>query len=157
MRRMALCLFAVAAVGAGTQCGGDNGPGLTPDEFAKQANAICNDRDTRNAREGQDILTKPNTSANELTQFYVKRALPNAREKLKDLGKLHPPTKDKAKVKKMMAARKKALDTAEDGLKKQASVFREGGGSDRYKELSDEFNQLVWELKLTDCAEPTRP
>jgi hypothetical protein len=153
MRRIALCLLALAAFGIGADCGGDSGPPLSAEEFAKQANAICKDRDTKVAQEGKDILTKPNTPADEVTNFYVKRAIPNAREKLKEVGELRPPTKDKAKVKKMLSAGKKALDAAEEGLKKQGSAFQQGGSA-LYKELNSEFNKLGRELKLTDCAEP---
>jgi hypothetical protein len=154
MRRIALCLFAIAGFGAGAACGGDSSPPLTSEEFVKQANAICKDRNTKVAEKGKDILAKPNPSAEELTEFFLKQAIPNAREKLKDLGELHPPTKNKAKVKKMLAAGKKALDAAEDGFKQGTSTtLRENAGSDLYKEMNEEFNKLARELKLTDCAE----
>ncbi|MEW6473650.1 MAG: hypothetical protein AB1679_15470 [Actinomycetota bacterium] len=154
MRRIALCLFAVAGLGAGAACGGDDTPPLSSEEFVKQANAICKDRDARVAQEGKDILAKPNPSADELTEFFVKKAIPNAREKLEELGDLRPPTKDKAKVEKMLSAGEKALDAAEKGFKEGTSTtVRQDDGSELYQQLNKEFNELARELQLTDCAE----
>jgi hypothetical protein len=149
MRRFALCLFALAALGAGTGCGGDDkGPPLSSDEFVKQANAICKEGDTKLAEEGKELLKDPNTSADQLTKFYLDHAVPNARNKLKRIGELNPPAKDKDKVKKMLDAGKKATDTVEEGLEEQGTAFRQAQGPDLFKE----FDEKAKELKLTDCA-----
>ena len=151
MRRIALCLFALAAVGAGANCGDDAGPPLTAEEFAAQANAICKAGDAKLAQEGQEILKNPDTPADDVTKFYLKHAVPNARYKLKEIGKLNPPVKDKDKVKKMLTAGKRATDAVEDGLEKQGTAFRQGqAGSDLFKE----FDDLARELNLNDCATP---
>jgi hypothetical protein len=156
MRRIALCLFAVALGGAGAGCGGDSGPPLSSDEFVKQANAICKDRDTKIADKAKEVLKNPNPSSDELGKFFSDEAIPNAREKISELGKLHPPSKDKDKFKKMLSAGKKALDEAEKGFKKQGSTttLRQADGSDLYKELNKQFNDLAHDLKLSDCGEP---
>ena len=151
MRRIALCLFALAAVGAGVSCGDDGGPPLSSDEFVKQSNAICKDGDAKLAEKGKELLTNPNSPADAVTEFYLKNAVPNARTKLKEIGELNPPSKDKAKVKKMLEAGKKATDTVEKGLKDQGTAFRQASGSDLFKE----FDKLARELKLTDCATPS--
>ena len=152
MRRFALCLFALAALGVGTGCGGDDkGPPLSSDEFVKQANAICKEGDTKLAEEGKELLKDPNTSADQLTKFYLDHAVPNARYKLKEIGTLNPPVEDRDKVKKMLAAGDKATDTVEEGLKKQGTAFRQGeAGSELFKE----FDELARELNLKDCATP---
>src|SRR5258705_2709352 len=121
MRRTALCLLVPAPLGAGVDCGGDSGPPLTADEFAKQANAICRGGDAKLAEVGKNLLKDANTSPDQLAKFFLKNAVPNARNKLKQIGKLHPPTEDKAKVKKMLASGKKATDTVANGLKKQGA------------------------------------
>ena len=151
MRRIALCLLALAAAGAGAACGDDGGPPLTADEFAAQANAICKAGDTKLAEAGKEILKDPNTPADDITEFYLEHAVPNARYKLKEIGKLNPPVKDREKVKKMLAAGDKATDTVEEGLKKQGTAFRQGeAGSELFKE----FDDLARELNLKDCATP---
>jgi len=157
MRRIAFCLFAVTLCGAGAACGGDSGPALSSDEFVKQANAICKDRDTKIADKAKEVLKNPNPSTEELGKFFVNEAIPNAREKVKELGKLHPPEKDKDKFKKLLSAANKALDEAEKGFKKQESTTtlrQEDSGSDVYKELNKQFNDLAHDLKLSDCGEP---
>ena len=150
MRRIALCLFALAALGAGASCGDDGGPPLSSEEFVTQSNAICKDGDVKLAEKGKELLTNPNTPADEVTKFYLKNAVPNARTKLKEIGELSPPTKDKATVKRMLDAGKRATDAVEKGLKDQGTAFREASGSDLFKE----FDQLARDLKLTDCATP---
>ena len=56
MRRIAVCLLALAALGAGADCGGgDSGPPLSADEYAKQANAICKAGDAKLADQPQGI------------------------------------------------------------------------------------------------------
>jgi hypothetical protein len=148
MRRIALCLFVLATLGAGVDCGGDSGPPLTADEFAKQANAICKAGDAKLADEGKTLLKDANTSPDQLAKFFLNNAVPNARTKLKQIGKLHPPTKDKAKVKKMVESGQKATDTVENGLKKQGAAFLQAKGPDPFKD----FNSQAKDLKLTDCA-----
>ena len=151
MRRIALCLFAIAVLGAGAACGGDDSPPLSADEFAKQSNAICKAGDAKLAEAGQEVLKDPNTSPEKLAEFYIDHAIPNARFKLKEIGKLKPPTKDKAKVKKMLESGDKATDTVEDGLKKQGAAFLAVKGPDPFKE----FDDTARDLKLTDCASKT--
>jgi hypothetical protein len=149
MRRIALCLLVLAALGAGADCGGgDSGPPLSADEFAKEANAICKAGDAKLADEGKNILKDANTSPDQLAKFFLDHAIPNARTKLEQIGKLHPPTKEKDKVKKMLAAGKKATDTVETGLKKQGAAYLSAKGPDPFKD----FNGLAKDLKLTDCA-----
>lgn len=148
MRRIALCLFALAAFGTGAGCGDDSGPPLTADEFVKQANAICKAGDAKLGEEGKEVLKSADTSPDELAKFYLEHAVPNARFKLKGIGKLNPPTKDRDKVKKMLAAGKKATDSVEEGLKKQGPAFLGAQGPDPFKE----FDSQAKELKLTDCA-----
>jgi hypothetical protein len=149
MHRIALCLFALAAFGAAADCGGgDSGPALTAEEFAKQANAICKAGDAKLAEEGKDLLKNANASPAELAKFFVKNAIPNARDKLKAISKLRPPTKDKAKVEKMLSAGRKATDTVEQGLKKQGPAYLQAGGPDPFKD----FDTQAKDLKLTDCA-----
>ena len=148
MRRIALCLLALAVLGAGVDCGGDSGPPLTAEEFAKQGNAICKAGDAKLAEEGKNLLKDANTSPDQLAKFFQKSAIPNARKKLEQIGKLHPPTKDKDKVKKMLASGKKATDTVEQGLKKQGAAFLQAKGPDPFKD----FNSEAKDLKLTDCA-----
>lgn len=151
MRRIALCLFALAVAAAGVGCGGgDSGPPLTADEFAKQGNAICKANDAKLADQGKNLLKDANTTPDAITKFYLDHAVPNARDKLKQIGKLHPPTKDKDKVKKMLAAGKKGIDAVESGLKKQGTAYRLAKGSDPLKD----FNAQAKALKLTDCAGP---
>ena len=148
MRRIALCLFVLALAGAGVGCGGDSGPPLTADEFAKQGNAICKAADAKLADQGKDILKGANTNLDQLAKFYLEHAIPNARTKLSGLAKLHPPTKDKAKVKKMLAAGRTATDSVEKGLKKQGAAYLQAKGPDQFKD----FDSQAKDLKLTDCA-----
>jgi hypothetical protein len=148
MRRIALSLFAaVAALAAGAACGGDGGKPLTADEFATQANAICKTGDAKLAEAGKEIL-KDATSPEDRVKFYLEHAVPNARYKIKEIGKLNPPTKDKDKVKKMLVAGKKATDSVEEGLKKEGIGFKGEGSADLLKE----FDTLARDLKLNDCA-----
>jgi hypothetical protein len=149
MRRIAVCLLALSAFGAGGGCGGgDGGPALSADEFAKQANAICKAGDAKLADEGKTLLKDANTSPDQLAKFFLDNAVPNARNKLKEIGKLHPPSNEKDKAKKMLDAGKKATDTVENGLKKQGAAYLQAKGPDPFKD----FNTLAKELKLTDCA-----
>lgn len=151
MRRIALCLFAVAALGAGAACGDDSEPALSAEEFSKQGNAICKAGDEKLAEAGKDILKDANTTPDQLAKFYLEHAVPNARYKLKEIGKLNPPEKSKSKVKKMLEAGDKATDTVEDGLKKQGAAFLAAKGPDPFKE----FDETARDLKLTDCASKT--
>lgn len=148
MRRIALCLVVAAALGAGSACGGDDSPPLSSDEFAKQANAICKAGDEKLAEAGKELLKDANTSPDQLAKFYLEHAVPNARFKLKEIGKLKPPNKDKGQVKKMLESGDKATDTIEDGLKKQGAAFLSAKGDDPFKE----FDETARDLKLTDCA-----
>ena len=149
MRRIVVCLLALAVLGIGADCGGgDGGPSLTADEFAKQANAVCKAGDAKLAEEGKNILKDANASPDQLAKFFLNDAVPNARTKLTGIGKLHPPTNEKDKVKKMLAAGKKATDTVENGLKKQGAAYLSAKGPDPFKD----FNDLAKGLKLTDCA-----
>lgn len=149
MRRIALCLLALAALGTTAGCGDDGGPPLSSDEFVKQANAICKAGDAKLAEKGKELLTNPNTTADAVTEFYLKNAVPNARTKIKEIGELNPPSKDKAKVKKMLEAGKTATDAVEKGLEDQGTAFREASGSN---DLFKEFDKQARDLKLTDCA-----
>ena len=151
MRRIALCLLVITVLGAGAGCGGDSGTPLTADEFAKQANAICKAGDAKLADEGKALLADAKTTPDQLAKFYLKSAIPNARNKLKEIGKLHPPDKDKSKVKKMLAAGKKATDSVESGLKKQGASYLAAKGPDPFKD----FNSQAKDLKLSDCAGQT--
>jgi hypothetical protein len=152
MRRIALCLFAIAGLGAGAACGGDDSPPLSADDFAKQANAICKAGDAKLAEAGKEILKDPaSTKPEDLVKFYLEHAVPNARYKLKEIGKLKAPTKSKSKVKKMLESGDKATDTVEDGLKKQGQAFLSAKGPDPFKE----FDEQARDLKLTDCASKT--
>jgi hypothetical protein len=152
MRRIALCLIAVAGLGVGAACGGDDSPPLSADEFAKQANAICKAGDAKLADAGKEILKDPaGTKPEDLVKFYLEHAVPNARYKLKEIGKLKPPTKNQAKVKKMLESGDKATDTVEDGLKDQGAAFLAAKGADPFKE----FDETARDLKLTDCASKT--
>ena len=151
MRRIALSLLALATLAAGAGCGGDSGPPLTADEFAKQGNAICKANDAKLADQGKDLLKDANTTPDQLAKFFLEHAVPNARAKLDGLGKLHPPTKDKDKVKKMLKAGKTATDAVEQGLKKQGAAYLQAKGPDQFKE----FNNAAKDLKLNDCAGAT--
>jgi hypothetical protein len=131
--------------------GGDSGPPLSADDFAKQANAICKAGDAKLAEEGKDILKDANTSPDKLAKFFLDHAIPNARTKLEQIGKLHPPNNEKDKVKKMLAAGKKATDSVETGLKKQGAAYLSAKGPDPFKD----FNDLAKSLKLSDCAGPS--
>ena len=148
MRRIVLCLFAVAVTAAaGVACGDDKGPPLTADEFAVQANAVCKAGDAKLVEAGKTIL-KDATTPEKRVDFYIEHAVGNARFKIKEIGKLNPPKKEKAKVEKMLDVADKAADIVEEGLKKQGMAF-DGGGS---PELLKEFDKLARELKLNDCA-----
>lgn len=152
MRRIALCLLVLAALGAAVDCGGgDSGPPLSADDFAKQSNAICKAGDAKLAQQGKDILKDANTSPDKLAKFFLDHAIPNARTKLEQIGKLHPPNNEKDKVKKMLAAGKKATDSVETGLKKQGAAYLSAKGPDPFKD----FNDLAKSLKLSDCAGPS--
>jgi hypothetical protein len=148
MRRIALCLVIAAALGAGSACGGDDSPPLSADEFAKQANAICKAGDEKLAEAGKELLKDANATPDQLAKFYLEHAVPNARFKLKEIGKLKPPNKDKAKVKKMLESGDKATDTVENGLKEQGVAFLSAKGPDPFKE----FDETARDLKLSDCA-----
>lgn len=150
MRRHVLCLFAVVGLGAAA-CGDDGGTPLSAEEFAKQSNAICKAGDEKLAEAGKEVLKDPNTSPDQLVKFYLDHAIPNARYKLKEIGKLEPPTKEKSKVKKMLESGKKATDSVEEGLKKQGSAYLSAKGPDPF----DEFDNTARDLKMTDCASKT--
>jgi hypothetical protein len=147
MRRIILCLFALAALGVGVACGGDSGPRLTADEFAAQANAVCKAGDAKLAEAGNTAL-KDATTPEKRVDFMIEHIVGSARYKIKEIGKLNPPKKDKAKVEKMLDVGTKAADILEDGLKKEGLTFQ-GGGT---PELLKEFDKLARELKLGDCA-----
>ena len=70
MRRIALPLLAVIALGAGCGGGGGGGTPLSADEFAKQANAICKAGDVKLAEEGKPLAADPKTTPDQLAQFY---------------------------------------------------------------------------------------
>jgi hypothetical protein len=148
MRRIALCLAALALVATGAACGGDKGPPLTADEFARQSNAICKANDAKLADEGKQILKDANTSPQQLVKFYLDNAIPNARRKLKAIGNLNPPAKEKDKVKKMLSDGKKATDAVEQGLKKQGAAYLTTKGESPFKQ----FDSDAKDLNLTDCA-----
>lgn len=146
MRRIALCLFALAVVGAGVDCGGDSGPPLTAEEFATQANAICTAAD---AKLGEvNNLLKAATDPEGRLKVYLEHVIPNERSKLKEIGKLNPPNKDKANVEKMLTVGRKAVDRLAEGLKKQGVAYKDDGAA----ELVNEFNTKARELNLKDCA-----
>jgi hypothetical protein len=147
MRRIALSLFVLAALGVGVACGDDSGPALTADEFAAQANAVCKAGDAKLAEAGNTAL-KDATTPEKRVDFMIEHIVGSARYKIKEIGKLNPPKKDKAKVEKMLDVGTKAADILEDGLKKQGLTFQ-GGGT---PELLKEFDKLARELKLGDCA-----
>jgi hypothetical protein len=147
MRRIALSLFAVAALGAGVACGGGGGPRLTADEFAAQANAVCKAGDAKLADAGNTAL-KDATTPDKRVDFMVKYVVGSAREKLKGIDKLKPPKNEEEKVQKMLDAGNKAADMLEKGLKKEGLNFQ-GAGT---PELLKEFDKLARELKLDDCA-----
>jgi hypothetical protein len=145
MRRIASCLFALSAVGVA--CGGDSGPRLSSDEFAAQANAVCQAGDAKLAEAGNTAL-KDATTPEKRVDFMLEHIVGSARYKIKEIGKLNPPKKDEVKVEKMLDVGEKAADILEDGLKKQGLNFP-GGGT---PELLKEFDNLARELKLNDCA-----
>ena len=147
MRRIALCLLAVTALGAGGACGGDSGKPLTAEEFATQANVICKTGDAKLAEAGNTAL-KDATTPEKRVDFMREHIVGSARYKIKEIGKLNPPKKDEDKVKKMLAAGKKAADSVEEGLKKQGIAFQGQASADQLKE----FDKLARDLKLTDCA-----
>ena len=147
MRRIALSLLVIAALGAGVACGDDKGPRLTADEFAVQANAVCKAGDSKLAEAGNTAL-KAATTPEKRVDFMIKYVVGSAKDKIKELRKLNPPKKDEAKVEKMLDAGKKAADTLEEGLKKQGLNFQ-GAGT---PELLKQFDSLARELKLNDCA-----
>lgn len=148
MHRIALWLFVVATFAAGGACGDDSKPALSADEFAKQANAICKAGDEKLAEAGKELLKDANTTPDQLAKFYLEHAIPNARFKLKEIGKLKPPDKQKSKVKKMLESGDKATDTVENGLKEQGAAFLSAKGPDPFKA----FDDAARDLKLTDCA-----
>jgi len=147
MRRIVSSLLVTAALVGATACGDDGGPPLSAEEFAAQANAVCKAGDAKLAEAGNTIL-KDATTPEKRVDFYLEHAVGNARYKIKEIGKLNPPKKEKAKVEKMLDVGEKAADIVEDGLKKQGLAFQ-GGGS---PELLKEFDRLARELKLDDCA-----
>ena len=67
MRRIALGLLMLAALGTGAACGGDSGPPLSADEFVRQANAICKASvplaATRSVTAGRRVATCRTSSA----------------------------------------------------------------------------------------------
>ena len=142
-----MCLFAIAVLGVGVDCGDDSGPPLTADEFAVQGNAVCKAGDAKLAEAGNTAL-KDATTPEKRVDFMIEHIVGSARYKIKEIGKLNPPKKDKAKVEKMLDVGDKAADILEDGLKKQGLAF-DGGGT---PELLKEFDKLARELKLNDCA-----
>ena len=147
MRRIVFPLFALAVLGVGVGCGDDGGPALTADEFAAQANAVCKAGDQKLSEAGNTAL-KDATTPEKRVDFMVEHIVGSARYKIKEIGKLKPPNKEKAKVEKMLDVGEKAADILEDGLKKQGLAFN-GGGT---PELLKEFDKLARELKLDDCA-----
>ena len=148
MRRIALPLLTVVGLSAACGGGGGGGPALSADEFAKQGNAICKAGDVKLADEAKAVTADPKTTPDQLAQFYLHNAVPNARTKLVEIGKLHPPAGDRSKVKKMLAAGNKATDTVESGLKNQGAAYLSAKGPDPFKD----FNSMARDLKLTDCA-----
>jgi hypothetical protein len=150
MRRIVLCLFAVAALAGGTGCRGDKDPGLTAEAFSAQANAICKASETKLAEAGKDLLKNPNTPAKEITRFYLKDSIPSTRSRIKEIGKLKPPAEGKDTFKKMLSVGKQATDTVEDELKRQGTAT----GPSK-SELFKEFDQLARDLGLADCTTST--
>jgi hypothetical protein len=153
MRRIVFFLFALAVLGVGARCGGDDAPPLSAEEFANQANAICKDSNTKVEEKKKGIL--PVTSAEQLVEFTRKHTIPSVRDTFEDIGKLRPPKKDQAKVEKMLEAGDKALDIAEEELKDKVrgEAFLENG-TEQYKALRKQFNELAHDLKLDECADP---
>jgi hypothetical protein len=145
MRRIALCLLSLSAIGVA--CGGDDSPRLTADEFAAQANAVCKAGDAKLAEAGNTAL-KDATTPEKRVDFMLEHIVGSARYKIEEIGKLKPPKKDEAKVEKMLDVGTKAADILEEGLKKQGLAFP-GGGT---PELLKEFDTLARELRLNDCA-----
>lgn len=145
MRRIALCLLTLSAIGVA--CGDDKGPRLTADEFAAQANAVCKAGDSKLAEAGNTAL-KDATTPEKRVDFMLQYIVGSARDKIEGIGKLNPPKKDEAKVEKMLDVGEKAADILEDGLKEQGLNFP-GGGT---PELLKEFDKYARELKLDDCA-----
>jgi hypothetical protein len=147
MRRIAISLFALAAISGGVACGGDSGPRLTADEFAIQANAVCKAGDAKLADAGNTAL-KDATTPEKRVDFMIKYVVGSAKDKIKGIRKLNPPKKDEAKVEKMLDAGQKAAEMLEEGLKKDGLNFQGGGTPDLLKE----FDKYARELKLDDCA-----
>jgi hypothetical protein len=150
MRRIALCLYALATLTAfGAACGDDK-PRLTAEEFAAQANAVCKAGDEKLANAGNNAL-KDATTPEKRVDFMIEYIVGSAKEKIEGIEKLNPPKKDEAKVKKMLETGEKAADELEEGLKKEGLNFK--GGTT--PELLKEFDRLARELNLTDCASKT--
>ena len=144
MRRIAICLL-LSTLGAGAGCGGDSGPPLTADEFVLQANAICKASVDKLAAENAGIVKNPTTSPDEFVKFYREKAIPSARKRLSDLGKLKAPNKLKDKAKKMVSAGRKTLDAADKALKDNKVA-----GLDAVS--TKDYDKTAKDLKLDQCT-----
>jgi hypothetical protein len=145
MRRIALCLFAVA--GFGVACGGDSTPPLSADEFVRQSNAICQAGDAALIDAGKEILTAT-VAPQALVRFYREHTVPKLRSELKEIKKLKAPEDERDKVEKMLAAGKRATDAVAKGLKDQGPTYLATKGTDPFKE----FDETAAELRLTSCV-----
>jgi hypothetical protein len=120
---------------------------IPPEAFIKQANGICQAGDTKLAEGGKAILKDPTATLDQWVRFYREHAVPNARYKIEEIGKLNP-AKDRDKIQRMLAVGKKATDSVEAGLKNQGVAYLGASGPNPFKE----FDATARKLKLTDCT-----
>ena len=134
MRRIALCLFVLAVVGAGVKCGGDSGPPLTADEFAKQGNAICAKGNKEIEANFEEFAKKHNLSEKsqpteaELSEFSEEILVPTVRKQLSEIRALGIPSGDEGEVEGILSAVEEALEEAEKNpailAEEEAAAFK---------------------------------
>jgi hypothetical protein len=148
VRRIAWAVAALAVPLAGC---GENSHALSSTEFQKRGNAICKQGDAEMVEKGRTLFGpdgKSTPSAEALAAYFRNDALPVARTKLDGIDKLDPPTPDRKKVDRMLAAGRRAIEQVDEELKKDPITYLSGKGPDPFAE----FNRLGGELGLDDCT-----
>jgi hypothetical protein len=129
-------------------CGEDRGPPLSAKEFRDRGNAICRAGDVELAKRGDELAKSGRPDLERLARFFTDDALPIARRKLDQLADLRPPEADEKEVEKLVSAGRKAVDTVENGLRKDPEGYLVSRGPDPF----EDFNQRAVDLGLDDCV-----
>ena len=128
-------------------CGGDDGTGMSVDEFRAQVNAIC-------AKYQQRLEALGGTRSPDELQTYVEKALPIAEEWTAEFEKVEPPSQFQDDWNRLMELQHQGVAKTEelqDALrdKDTARIQAAFAGADA---TANEADRLAARLGLSECA-----